>query len=480
VLPVYRGEKLSIDAKGGPAVSPVTESTAPPAVEPRSSTRVVLIAALLSFFVISLDGSVVNVALPAIQRSLHGGITGLQWVVDGYILMFAAMMLSAGSLSDRIGASRAYAWGIGLFTAASAVCGIAPNLGFLVGARLVQGVAAAVMVPTSLALIRQSFTDAAQRARAIAIWTAAGAVAVAVGPVCGGVLTDALSWRSIFFLNVPVGIIGIALLARIARSPKRPAPLDPPAQISVIVALAGLTYAVIEGGRDGFGTPAVLATLVVSAVALVAFGLIEARRRIPMVPLSLFSSKPVLVTTAAGFALNAVFYGVIFLFGLYFQELRGMSAVAAGAMFVPMCGLIAFVNMIGVRIAKKVGPKLPMAVGQLIMGLGALGLILVGRDSTLLLPLLLLIPIGIGGGLSVPSLTAVLLESVDAARAGTAAALLNTCRQVGSCLAVAAFGALIADRATFMPGLTISLVICGAMLVATTVATAVALPRSSK
>lgn len=471
---------MSIDTKGGPGVPSGIETIPPPVAERGAPTRVVLIAALLSFFVISLDGSVVNVALPAIQRSLHGGISGLQWVVDGYVLMFAAMMLSAGSLSDRIGASRAYAWGLGLFTAASAVCGVAPNLGFLVGARLVQGVAAAVMVPTSLALIRQSFSDADRRARAIAIWTAAGAVAVAVGPVSGGVLTDMLSWRSIFFLNVPVGIVGLALLARIPRSIKRPAPLDPPAQVSVIIALACLTYAVIEGGRSGFGTPAVLATLIVSVVALIAFGLIEARRRQPMVPLSLFRSKPVLVTTAAGFALNAVFYGVIFLFGLYFQELRGMSAVAAGAMFVPMCGLIAFMNMIGVKIAKRVGPKVPMAVGQLIMGLGALGLILVGRESALLLPLLLLIPIGIGGGLSVPSLTAVLLDSVDAARAGTAAALLNTCRQVGSCLAVAVFGALIAVRATFMPGLTVSLVICGAMLVATTVATAVLLPRPSK
>jgi DHA2 family methylenomycin A resistance protein-like MFS transporter len=470
---------MSTDVQVGPA-SRSAIGSAPLNVpeQRRSPTTIVLIAALLAFFVISLDGSVVNVALPAIQLSLHGGIAGLQWVVDGYVLMFAAIMLSAGALSDRIGASRAYAWGIGLFTLASMACGLAPNLGFLVGARLVQGVAAAVMVPTSLALIRQTFTDAGKRARAIAIWTAAGAVAVAVGPVAGGFLTDMLNWRSIFFLNLPVGIVGLALLARVPRSPKRPAPLDPAGQISVIIALATLTYAVIEGGRSGFGHGGTLTALIVFPIALAAFLIVEARRRRPMVPLNLFRSRTVLVTTAAGFALNAVFYGVIFLFGLYFQQLRGESALAAGAMFVPMCGLIAFVNIFGAKIAAKIGPRWPMAIGQLIMGLGALSLLLVGIGSPLLLPLLLLIPVGIGGGLSVPSLTAVLLESIEAERAGTAAAVLNTCRQVGGCLAVAAFGALIANRATFMFGLHTSLIICGAMLVATTVATIVFLPRA--
>lgn len=447
---------------------------------PRSPASIVMAAALLSFFVISLDGSVVNVALPTIQRSLNAGMAGLQWIVDGYILMFAAMMLSAGSLSDRIGATRAYAWGLGLFTAASTVCGVAPSLSFLVGARLVQGVAAAVMVPASLALIRQSFTEARQRARAVAIWTAAGAIAVAIGPMIGGLLTVTLTWRSIFFLNLPAGLVGLVLLARIPRSPKRPAPLDPPGQLSVIIALAALTFALIEGGRSGFGAPGVLATMGLSAVALAAFGVIEARRQQPMVPLSLFTSRTVLVCNAAGFALNAVFYGVIFLFGLYFQQMRGMSALAAGLMFLPMCGVIAFVNMISVRVAGRFGPRVPMAAGQLIMGLGALGLLAVGGTSSVMLPLLLLVPVGVGGGLAVPSLTAVLLESVESERAATAAALLNTFRQVGSCLGIAVFGTLIANRATFMPGLHVSLVTCGIVLVATMVATLALLPRLAR
>jgi DHA2 family methylenomycin A resistance protein-like MFS transporter len=470
-----RAPKTEPPRKTAPVSTPAPAAPEPPPA--KGSAHIVLAAALLSFFVISLDGSVVNVALPAIQDSLHGGMTGLQWVVDGYTLMFAALMLSAGALSDRIGASRAYAVGLGAFTLASAACGLAPGLGTLVGARLVQGAAAAVMVPTSLALIRQSYTDPARRARAIAIWTAAGAVAVAIGPVAGGVLTSTLSWRSIFFLNLPVGAVGLALLARIPRSPRRAAPLDLLGQCSVVVALAGLTYGMIEGGHQGFGAAPIIGTFVVSGVSLALFLVLQARRRQPMVPLGLFRSRTVLVSVSAGFALNAVFYGVIFLFGLYFQEMHHESAVTAGAMFVPMCGLIAVVNMLSVKLAARTGPRVPMVIGQLVMGLGALGLIVVDTGSSLLLPLVLLVPIGIGGGLAVPSLTAVLLESVPAEWAGTAAAVLNTCRQVGGCLAIAFFGALIADPDTFQSGLHTSLVISGVMLGLTAVATLVLLPR---
>ncbi len=451
--------------------------SAPPENERRTSPHIVLAAALLSFFVISLDGSVVNVALPAIAHSLRGGMTSLQWVVDGYTLMFAALMLSAGALSDRIGANRAYAVGLGAFTLASAACGFAPGLGALIGARMVQGAAAAVMVPTSLALIRQTYTDPGKRARAVAIWTAAGAVAVAIGPVVGGALTTALNWQSIFFLNLPVGAVGLALLARIPRSPRRAAPLDLFGQLSVVVGLASLTYAVIEGGRRGFGSTEIVGTLVLAAAALALFLVAQARRSQPMVPLGLFRSRTVVVCIAAGFALNAVFYGVIFLFGLYFQQVRGASAVGAGAMFVPMCGLIAVVNMASVKLSARTGPRVPMVLGQLIMGAGALVLLAVGPHTPMLVPVLLLVPVGIGGGLAVPSLTAVLLESVAAEWAGTAAAVLNTCRQVGGCLAIAVFGALIAERASFQHGLTVSLVASGAMLAATATATLLLLPK---
>ncbi|MGW3283496.1 MFS transporter [Streptomyces sp. NPDC001002] len=451
-----------------------------PAPPRASSPTTVLAAALLAFFVISLDGSVVNVALPAISHDLRGSMADLQWIVDGYTLMFAAFMLSAGTFSDRIGASRAYAWGLAAFTVASLACGVAPNLGTLIGARMVQGGAAALMVPASLALIRQTYSDPGKRARAIAIWTAAGSVAVAFGPVIGGMLTSGLSWRAVFYLNLPVGAIGLALLTRIAPSARRAAPVDLFGQLSVVASLAGLTYAVIEGGRAGWTSPDVLGTLALSAVATVAFVLTQSRREHPMVPLSIFKSRTVVVCLAAGFTINAVFYGAIFLLGMYFQQVRGASPISTGAMFIPMCALISVVNMAGVKLAARKGAWVPMAIGQLVMAAGALLMLTVTSSTSYLIPVLLLVPIGLGGGLAVPSLTAAILENIDGERAGTAAAVLNTFRQVGSCIAVAAFGALIANPAHFQHGFDTSFVISVVMLVTTAAVTAVLLPRLTK
>lgn len=443
---------------------------------PKQSSALVLVASLLSFFIISLDGSVVNVALPSIRDSFHSGISGLQWVVDGYTLMFAAFMLSAGALSDRIGAARAYALGLGGFTVASMACGFAPSLGVLVGARLVQGCAAAIMMPASLALIRQSFDDAGARARAIGIWTAAGATAVAVGPVVGGLLTSYVDWRWIFFVNLPVGVAGLVLLTRIPKSPRRTAALDPVGQLSAVVALACLTYAVIESGHAGHSLLSVAVPAAGAVIAISVFLLTESRAAQPMVELALFRSRRALVCLAAGFSLNAVFYGVIFLFGLYFQQLRGYSAATAGWMFIPLCALTPVMNMLGVRLAGRFGPRLPMVTGQAIMGAGALALIVSGPHTAVVWPILLLVPIGVGGGLAVPQLTAMMLDSVEPALAGTAAAVLNTVRQVGSCLAVAAFGAILAQH-SFPLALRSCLVVGALVLAVTTAATAALLPR---
>ena len=208
-----------------------------------------LAAALLGFFVVTLDATVVNVALPSIRAEFGGGISGLQWVVDGYTLMFAALLLSAGALSDRIGARRAFAAGVVLFAVASAACGLAPVLGVLVAARLVQGAAAAIMMPSSMALVGQAFPDPVLRARAVALWAMGGAAASSTGPVAGGLLTLA-SWRLIFFINIPAAAGALVLLARTASSPRRAAPFDWAGQITAVLAMGGLTYAAIEAGQQ--------------------------------------------------------------------------------------------------------------------------------------------------------------------------------------------------------------------------------------
>ena len=426
------------------------------------SGALALTAALLGFFLVTLDASVVNVALPAMGRDLHGGLSALQWVVDGYTLAFASLMLSTGALSDRIGASRAFGAGVVVFTAASVACGLAPGLAVLVAARIVQGAAASVVLPSSLALVRQAFPDAARRARAISLWAAGGATAVALGPVAGGALTTAWSWRGIFFINLPVGLLTVLMLARTARSERRPAALDLPGQLTAVVALAAVTYAVIEGGRAG------LAALAVAVTAGAAFLVVESRHPHPVVPLGLFRNATVTVSIATGGAVTFAFFGTVFVLSLFFQELRGQSPLTAGLMFLPMTALISLVNVIAGRITNRYGPKPPMVAGQLVI-LAGLGLLLLAGTGTP--PVLLaaaMVPLGLGSALTVPPLTTATLEAVSAERAGLAAGVLNAGRQVAGGLSVAVCGSLVADRAHFLSGMRVGLLIAAALLVGTT------------
>ena len=432
--------------------------------------RPALVVAVLGFFVVTLDALVVNVALPAIRSDLGGGITGLQWVVDGYTLMFAALLLSAGALSDRIGARQAFGIGLSTFVAASAACGLAPHLGVLVLARLAQGAGAAVMLPASLALIRESYSNARQRARAIAIWSLGAAVASSAGPVVGGFLT-LLSWRMIFFINLPVGLVALYLLTKVGRSPSRPAPFDWVGQCSAIVGMGALTYGLIEGGAEGFGAPSVLAALGVAMLAVIAFLVAEARGAHPIVPLELFRSRPLLVSVSVGFTFTIAFYGLVFLLSLYLQDVRGLSPLATGLAFVPMTGLTAFVVLVAPRAAARFGPRVPIALGQLLIVVGLLGVVVaVALQAPVLLLAMLTFPVGFGSALAIPTITALLVSNVPVERAGTASGVLNTCRQLGGALAVAVFGALVAHRETFVQGMQVSLVGAAVLLLVTTAA----------
>jgi DHA2 family methylenomycin A resistance protein-like MFS transporter len=446
---------------------------------PRGGSAVVLCTALLGFFLISLDALIVTVALPDIGRGLGGGMSGLQWVVDGYTLVFAALMLSAGALSDRIGARRAFGGGLVLFALASAACGCAPGLGALVAARLVQGAAAAVMMPASLALVRQNFPDQAKRARAIAVWTVGGAVAVAAGPVLGGALTASVGWRWIFFVNLPASLLALALFTRVPASPRLPARLDVVGQVTAVAAMGGLTYAVIEGGAEGFGRPLVMAALAVAAAAAVAFLVAQATGAHPMLPLPLFRSRVAAVSMVVGFMLNAAYYGGVFIFSLYFQQQRGQSALDTGLLFIPMTALVAVVNLASARLAGRFGPRVPMVAGQLLGAAGLAALTTVDAHTQVGTVAALMVPVGLGGALAVPALTALLLDAVPADRAGTASAVLNTARQVGGALAVAVFGALLTGAGTFLAGMRWSMLLAAAGLLLTAGAT-LTLPRGGQ
>ncbi|MEV6547026.1 MFS transporter [Streptomyces sp. NPDC051665] len=429
---------------------------------PRGSATAALTAAVLGFFVITLDALIVNVTLPAIRDDLGGGITGLQWVLDGYTLMFAALLLSAGAISDRAGAHRAFGTGMAVFVGASAAGGLAPTLALLIAARLVQGAGAAMMLPSSLTLIREAFPDPVRRGRAIAVWTVAGSVAAAAGPVAGGVLS-LVSWRMIFFINLPIGLAALLLLARAPRSLRRPAPLDWTGQVSAVLAMGGLTFAVIEAGADGFGAPRVLAAFAIAVPALAVFLAAQIRGRHPMVPPDLFRTRAVLIASGNGFAFMAGLGGTVFLYSLYLQQERGLSALAAGLVFLPMTVLSAFLGVPTARLTERFGPKMPIIGGLSLMSVGLVVLAALPASAPVWLMALVMIPVGICGPLAMQPTTGLLLESVPAHRSGVAGGVFNTSRQVGGALAVAVFGALLANQSNPLEGLRAGLLIAAAL-----------------
>jgi DHA2 family methylenomycin A resistance protein-like MFS transporter len=290
---------------------PTPASAAAASAPDAPHARIVLAIGSLGFFLITLDISIVNVALPNITRELGGGTTGQQWTIDGYTLLFAALLLFAGNLADRIGAKNALGLGIVTFTLASAACAAAPSIGVLIASRCLQGAGAAVLLPASMALIREAFPDARRRARALGVWAVGGAVAALVGQPLGGLLTTA-DWRLVFTINLPVGIGMVLFLLTVAASPTRPARFDWPGQILAIVALAGLVYGLIEGGHAGYTSPRVIVTLVAAAVAIVAFVIVQARADHPMMPLTLFRSNRFRIALSVGIAFMIGNYGNVF------------------------------------------------------------------------------------------------------------------------------------------------------------------------
>src|SRR3954451_9716759 len=428
--------------------------------------RLTVMLASAGFFLITLDILIVNVALAQIERELGGGTVGQQWVVDGYTLLFASLLLFAGNLADRTGAKRAFGLGAVLFGLASIACALAPTIGTLIAARAGQGAAAAVMLPASMALIREAFPDPARRARALGVWAVGGAVAAALGPLLGGVLTT-LDWRWVFGVNVPVCAVMLALMARVATSPTRPAPLDWAGQLLGVTALAGLTFGLIEGGARGFAAASVIVTLLVAVASLVAFVIVENRAAHPMMPLDLFDSSGMRIALSIGFAFMVGWYGTVFVGSLYLQQQLGLPPLLAGLAFLPSALFSVVGNLMSGPVTNRFGTRVPVVAGLTSMVVGLTALVLTAPLGSPLLTTLFVIPIGAGGSLAMPPSTGLVLASVASERAGTASAVFNTFRQVGGAVAIAIFGALIADRTQFITGMHTSLTIAAAVLLAT-------------
>jgi DHA2 family methylenomycin A resistance protein-like MFS transporter len=408
--------------------------------------RAARLAALsLGVVVVQVDVTVVNVALDQIQGLMQGGVAALQWVVNGYTLAFASLLLTGGALGDRFGARRLYLAGFALFTLASLACGLAPTGTVLIAARVAQGLGGALLMPCSLALVAHAYHDPGERMRAIGVWAGAGGMAMVAGPVVGGVLVALFGWRSIFLINLPIGVIGLWLTLRFTTETegRHNRALDLPGQILAIVALVALTGSIIEGEPLGWTHPAVLGGAALFLLAGIGFLLVESRSAAPMMPLGLFRHPVFSAVSLIGFLLNAGYYGATFLLSLYFQGPLGLSPLLTGLAFVPMTGLIAVINVFAGRIAARHGARLPMVSGLCVAVAGFAGLALVLTPATdyggLWWTLLL---IGCGTALTVPPMTAALLATVDRARSGIASGVLNSLRQTGGAIGVAVLGAI--------------------------------------
>jgi len=431
----------------------------------------------VGFVVTQLDVTIVNIALANLGADLHAGVAGLQWIVDAYTLAFAVLMLSFGVLGDRFGARRAYAAGMTLFALASLACGLSASAPMLVAARALRGVGAAAMLPNSLALLNQACRhDPKLRARAVGLWTAAGAISIAAGPVVGGLLIAACGWRSIFLVNLPLCAAGLlATWARIPRaaaaSPEPAAAqdtrsIDLPGQILAMVMLTAFTGAVIEWHPLGLAHPLVAGGFVLALLAGVAFVAVEARVRSPMLPLWLFGNRTFSAAVLFGICVNLTYYGMVFVLSLYLQHVRGDSPLQAGLAFLPLTGGFLVSNVASGWVVARSGVRVPMIMGAIIAasGYGLLHFIDASTPLAAILVPFLLIPSGMG--LAVPAMTTAVLANVEPQRAATASAVLNTARQAGGAVGVAAFGAFAGGTvaANIVSGLHLSTAICVGLL----------------
>jgi len=425
------------------------------------SPRLALLAASLGFVIICLDVTVVNVALGRIQETLSVSSTELEWVLNAYTLAFAALLLSAGALGDRLGARRVFVGGFAIFTLASVACGFAPGALTLVGA--------ALCVPSSLSLLSAAFPDPRARAKAVSIWAGTAALALGAGPLVGGLLIDRFGWPSIFLINVPFGIAGIWLTLAHAPDTLRHAArrIDLAGQMLAVISLVALMFAVVESGRLGWASPAVMTGIVCFVVFGTLFVLAEAWQKEPMLPLSLFQIPAVTVSSLIGLSLNFGYYGLMFAMSLFFQHVRHYTPLETGLAFLPMTAVVTVANLASGALTSRFGYRLPMVVGQAVAGLGFLSLALLevnSSDLTITAPLL---AIGVGVALAVPSINTALLAHVEPRSVGIASGLLNTARQIGGAIGVGIFGSLIARTAgNPVTGLHTAVILAGVLMMA--------------
>ncbi len=422
-----------------------------------------LIALCLGFFMVIIDVTIVNVALPSMAKDLMGGLSWLQWVVDGYTLTFACLLLSAGNLGDRVGAKSTFLLGLVLFVLTSLGCGLSCNFWQLTGFRLLQGISAALLVPTSLALINASYDNKQERVNAIGIWATVGGIAAAAGPLLGGILTSWFSWRAVFFVNLPFGIAGYFLTKKYVSNPSshETGGFDFMGQLFGIISIAALAFSLIEVGRFGWHSNRVFIAFLIFIITFIAFLMIEHRVTHPMFPLNFFRSKTFSIAIAIGMILNIGVYGELFVLTLYFQHIRDYSVMMTGFAFLPLLGVIAIGSYLGGKMTSRMGAKAPMIIGLTVGAIGFLMMLIARENTPYFMMVIPLAAIGFGIAFTMPAATVATIHSAPHGRAGIASGALNASRQIGSLIGVALFGAIINISKYFISGMHITLLIGG-------------------
>jgi EmrB/QacA subfamily drug resistance transporter len=407
---------------------------------------VVLGVCCLSLLIVSLDNTIVNVALPAIQRDLHTPVSGLQWTIDAYTLVLASLLMLSGSTADRIGRRRTFQLGLVLFTLGSLLCSLAPSVGLLVAFRALQAVGGSMLNPVAMSIITNTFTGARERARAIGMWGGTMGVSMALGPLVGGSLVSSVGWRAIFWINIPVGLAAVALTALFVPESRAPRPrrVDVVGQALVVVILASVTYAIIEGPSSGAART--LGLLLLAAAALAALLAYEPRREDPLLDLRFFRSAPLSGAAVTAVCSFAAFGGFLFLNTLYLQDVRDMSAFHAGLCTLPMAVTTAACAPLSGRIVGARGPRLPLLVGGAAMVASGLLLTRLTGNTALGWLMLAYVLFGLGFGMINSPITNNAVSGMPRSQAGVAAAVASTSRQVGQTLGVAVIGALVTSH----------------------------------
>jgi len=439
----------------------------------------ILVAVCLGQFMVQLDLTIVNVALPSIGRDLGASVTGLQWVIDGYSLAVASLLLIGGRIGDRSGHKRVYLVGLGVFAVGSGLCALAPSGGWLIAFRVLQGIGAAIELPATLAILTHTFTDPRERAQAVGIWAGAAGSSLVIGPVLGGGLIAAFGWRAVFLVNLPIALfIGALALATVSEAVKPDTGgIDLPGQLLGAAALSLLAAGAIEGGHHGFTSPVALGLLIGGALSLGAFIAVERVREHPMLPLGFFRAPAYSAANADGLVMGFVTFGVLFLFALFFQQVQGDSAIAAGLRFLPLTIAFVIVGPLVGRAIDRVGHRAPIALGCALMALGSLLLLRVHADSGYEPVWWPFVIIGVGYGLTSTPMAAAVLGAVPSHRAGMASSTNLTARVAGGVFGIAILGALLPTtgathasaapyQQAFTSGLHTALIVAGAVALA--------------